>query len=117
MVRLTQETRDQHTSAKNSRLNVKHTSLSHRQGSSAVHSVLNAAKRECSKVVSLADFFRSVCILPAAEKTRSSPAEEAGAAAASSSAAYGKDRQRFAKDRQRSASKGKIGKLNTMAKC
>ena len=34
------------------------------------HFVLNAAKSECSSVESLADFCRSPCILPAAEKTR-----------------------------------------------
>ena len=45
-----------------------------------VQFVLNAAKRECSSVESLADFWRSPCILPAAEKTRSTPAEDAGAA-------------------------------------
>ena len=47
---------------------------------SQAHSVLKAAKSECSSVSSLADFERSPCILPAAEKTRSTPAEEAGAA-------------------------------------
>jgi hypothetical protein len=45
-----------------------------------LQSVLKAAKREFSSVVSLADFCRSPCMLPAAEKTRSTPAEEAGAA-------------------------------------
>ena len=43
-------------------------------------SVLKAAKSECSSVESFADFCRSPCILPAAEKTRSTPADEAGAA-------------------------------------
>ena len=43
-------------------------------------SVLKAANRECSSVVSLADFCRSLCIFPAAEKTRSTPPVEAGAA-------------------------------------
>ena len=43
-------------------------------------SVLKAAKSECSSVESFADFWRSPCILPAAEKTRSTPADEAGAA-------------------------------------
>ena len=42
--------------------------------------MLKAANSECSSVESLADFWRSPCILPAAEKTRSTPAEEAGAA-------------------------------------
>ena len=42
--------------------------------------MLKAAKRECSSVECLAAFWRSPCILPAAEKTRSTPAEEAGAA-------------------------------------
>lgn len=42
--------------------------------------MLNAAKSECSSVESLADFWRSPCILPAAEKTRSTPADDAGAA-------------------------------------
>ena len=37
-------------------------------------------KAVCSSVESLADFWRSPCMLPAAEKTRSTPAEEAGAA-------------------------------------
>ena len=41
--------------------------------------MLNAAKSECSSVESLADFCRSPCILPAAEKTRSTPPVEAGA--------------------------------------
>jgi hypothetical protein len=41
--------------------------------------VLKAAKSECSSVESLADFcWRSPCIFPAAEKMRSTPAEEAG---------------------------------------
>ena len=40
---------------------------------------MNAAKSECSSVESLADFWRSPCILPAAEKTRSTPADDAGA--------------------------------------
>ena len=40
--------------------------------------VLNAAKRECSSVLSLADLRRSSCIRPAAEKTHSTPADEAG---------------------------------------
>ena len=34
---------------------------------------------ECSSVVSSADFCKSPCILPATEKTRSTPADEAGA--------------------------------------
>ena len=34
---------------------------------SQLQSVLNAAKSECSRVSSLADFERSPCILPAAE--------------------------------------------------
>ena len=42
--------------------------------------MLNAANSECSRVVSLADLDRSPCILPAAEKTHSTPADEAGAA-------------------------------------
>ena len=42
-------------------------------------SVLNAANKECSRVESLTDFRRSLCIFPAAEKTRSTPAEEQGA--------------------------------------
>eukprot|EP00966_Prymnesium_polylepis_P144433 3335463-Prymnesium_polylepis.1 len=44
------------------------------------YSVLNAAKRECSSVSSFADLERSPCIFPAAEKTRSTPADDAGAA-------------------------------------
>ena len=43
-------------------------------------SVLKAAKREASSVSSLALLRRSPCILPAALKTRSTPAEDAGAA-------------------------------------
>ena len=42
------------------------------------HSVLNAANSECSRVLSFSDLRRSSCILPAAEKTRSAPAEEKG---------------------------------------
>ena len=41
--------------------------------------MLNAANIECSRVSSFADFLMSECISPAAEKTRSTPAEEAGA--------------------------------------
>ena len=44
------------------------------------HGALMAAKRECSMVSALTDLDRSPCILPAALKTRSTPAEEAGAA-------------------------------------
>lgn len=36
-------------------------------------SVLNAAKSECSMVESFIDLRRSVCMRPAAEKTRSTP--------------------------------------------
>ena len=42
--------------------------------------MLNAAKSECWSVESLAAFWRSPCILPAAEKTRSTPADDASAA-------------------------------------
>ena len=44
------------------------------------HLVLKAAKSECLRESSDIDLRRSECILPAAEKTRSTPAEEAGAA-------------------------------------
>ena len=43
-------------------------------------SQLKAAKSECSRVLSFADLRRSSCIFPAAEKTRSTPADEKGAA-------------------------------------
>ena len=44
------------------------------------YSVFCIAKRECSRLESLVAFFKSSCILPAAEKTRSTPADDAGAA-------------------------------------
>ena len=51
---------------------------------SQTQSVLKAALMECWSVESLADLcrlsYRSPCILPAAEKMCSTPAEEAGAA-------------------------------------
>jgi len=50
---------------------------------STPYSVLNSAKSECSSVVSLADFWRSphaVHLARGREQTRSTPAEEAGAA-------------------------------------
>ena len=42
--------------------------------------MLNAPKSECLSESSFMDLRRSLCILPAAEKTRSTPADEAGAA-------------------------------------
>lgn len=42
--------------------------------------MLNAAKNECSSVLSFSDLRRSSCIFPAAEKTRSTPPDENGAA-------------------------------------
>ena len=48
--------------------------------SGAHHLVLKAAKRECLSDSSVIDLRKSACILPAAEKTRSTPADEAGAA-------------------------------------
>ena len=49
-------------------------------GRAAHQSVLKAAKMEASRVVSLPFFLRSPCILPAALKTRSTAADDAGAA-------------------------------------
>ena len=43
------------------------------------HSVLNAAKSECSSELSFSDLRRTSCIFPAAEKERSTPADENGA--------------------------------------
>ena len=59
-------------------------------------SVLNAAKSECSSVESLADFCRSLCILPAAEKTRSTLADEAGAPAGGGGSKRKAEQQRAA---------------------
>ena len=44
------------------------------------HGVLKAAKSEASSVLSFDLLLRSPCIFPAALKTRSTPADEAGAA-------------------------------------
>ena len=44
----------------------------------ADYAVFCIANRDASSVQSFADFFKSSCILPAAEKTRSTPPEDAG---------------------------------------
>ena len=42
------------------------------------YSTFCMAKRDASSVPALVDFLRSECILPTAEKTRSTPADDAG---------------------------------------